>query len=838
MGPQGKVARAIPSGAILAQWIDRFQVGLQWLIGYIYTKWGRSGPVDRYISNGATVANASLDEGCTHLTKGLRVRGVKQCEILHDALLTALLRRANFTRTLTIRYRIDWQPASNERRAVQCIVDKQYDGWCAWDQQNWCPFSGVEISDSLVCALDSPLVVDRPIMNAVKYRVVSGVVWTNRTMVSSNTDTNRTGVLAVVDIDLNELIVKLPSGRLWRGRGGNTATAIADARAMSMHDAAALCRRSVQVKMIVVGIERRRPGTPSSWPPECRLSRSLVFRRDHATVGVGPRTRLQYERCSSTFEVDEAAGAWNIGSPRLQRDAHGRSHGGATHRLKMGMDHLFAFCACKKAVHCWDTEFGCAQPARSVYLIFSLWCYVSTVPVGRVTGVPLDAREAMWFQQDGVPPHFAIAVLRHSTCTSRIGGYVGEAPIAWSLRSPDITPPDFWLWGHTKTMVYETPVPMYETPLDTRNELTTPETFAHVRRNNMLQRCTACVADGWPDRESKPGAPECEESSVLPQRNITRFEHRVSKRLIIHFNEEVSSYVTFLHFAGVSEAIWAALNNEVLRADETGAARAGETGDPREKKYPPTSGIVRHDPQRRKFGVDPSGNRTRFVLMRKVSSLATTPPRPLRVVGVGGMSGCFNSEAEHSRSYLPSPSLQCSLAAGRDLEVRKKVYCGVRFKYLLCASRVRAEEANLLFLNNFLIFHNISQRSLSPSFNKSHQKILIKLSLSTQPKEYALSTFELCTSCSRRRRAEHDFENFFVIDNAVTGLEVGPLIVPELLKTLPLTKGTQALNWRSFLVVHCAAMRLGVIPYNFDKMEILGHSPLRRRCLSWKKKQD
>ncbi|KAJ8865708.1 hypothetical protein PR048_033228 [Dryococelus australis] len=42
-------------------------------------------------------------------------------------------------------------------------------------------------------------------MNAVKYRVVPGMVWTNRTMVSSNTDTNRTGVLAVVDIDHNVL---------------------------------------------------------------------------------------------------------------------------------------------------------------------------------------------------------------------------------------------------------------------------------------------------------------------------------------------------------------------------------------------------------------------------------------------------------------------------------------------------------------------------------------------------------------------------------------------------------------------------------------------------------
>ncbi|KAJ8871025.1 hypothetical protein PR048_027328 [Dryococelus australis] len=51
--------------------------------------------------------------------------------------------------------------------------------------------------DLLLC---SQLVDERPIMNAVKYRIVSGVVWTNRKSVSSNTDTNRTGVLTVVDI--------------------------------------------------------------------------------------------------------------------------------------------------------------------------------------------------------------------------------------------------------------------------------------------------------------------------------------------------------------------------------------------------------------------------------------------------------------------------------------------------------------------------------------------------------------------------------------------------------------------------------------------------------------
>ncbi|KAJ8875000.1 hypothetical protein PR048_022890 [Dryococelus australis] len=39
-------------------------------------------------------------------------------------------------------------------------------------------------------------------LRSLAYRVVYGVVWTNRTMVSSNTNTNRTGVLAVVNVGL------------------------------------------------------------------------------------------------------------------------------------------------------------------------------------------------------------------------------------------------------------------------------------------------------------------------------------------------------------------------------------------------------------------------------------------------------------------------------------------------------------------------------------------------------------------------------------------------------------------------------------------------------------
>ncbi|KAJ8869051.1 hypothetical protein PR048_030604 [Dryococelus australis] len=60
-------------------------------------------------------------------------------------------------------------------------------------------FLGKKVYTSRV-QVSYPLVEDRPIMNAVKHRVVSDVVWTNRTMVSSNTDANRNGILAFFNL--------------------------------------------------------------------------------------------------------------------------------------------------------------------------------------------------------------------------------------------------------------------------------------------------------------------------------------------------------------------------------------------------------------------------------------------------------------------------------------------------------------------------------------------------------------------------------------------------------------------------------------------------------------
>ncbi|KAJ8884921.1 hypothetical protein PR048_011117 [Dryococelus australis] len=78
--------------------------------------------------------------------------------------------------------------------------------------------------------------------------------------------------------------------------------------------------------------------------------------------------------------------------------------------------------------------------------------------------------EMMWFQQ---LPHFAIVVCWHPNMHF-LNWWIGRGgPMAWPLRSPYITPPDFWLWGHIILMVYATPFNM-------RDELIMPETFAHV----------------------------------------------------------------------------------------------------------------------------------------------------------------------------------------------------------------------------------------------------------------------------------------------------------------------------------------------------------------------
>lgn len=59
------------------------------------------------------------------------------------------------------------------------------------------------------------------------------------------------------------------------------------------------------------------------------------------------------------------------------------------------------------------------------------------------------------FQQDGAPPHFA-AYVREYLNDVFPNKWIGRrGPMEWPARSPDLSPLDFFLWGHVKNKVYK-----------------------------------------------------------------------------------------------------------------------------------------------------------------------------------------------------------------------------------------------------------------------------------------------------------------------------------------------------------------------------------------------
>ena len=119
---------------------------------------------------------------------------------------------------------------------------------------------------------------------------------------------------------------------------------------------------------------------------------------------------------------------------------------------------------------------------------------------GLLEDIPLMVRSQMYFQHDGAPPHY----------TRHVREYLNEffpnrwlgrgGPVAWPPRSPDLTPLDYYLWGHMKTLVYETKVDSREALRD--------RIFAaaeHIRNHpgniasatqSLLMRAENCIAAG------------------------------------------------------------------------------------------------------------------------------------------------------------------------------------------------------------------------------------------------------------------------------------------------------------------------------------------------------
>ena len=61
------------------------------------------------------------------------------------------------------------------------------------------------------------------------------------------------------------------------------------------------------------------------------------------------------------------------------------------------------------------------------------------------------------YQQDGAPPHSAnvVRIFLHEQFSAKGIGR-GSLCITWPARSPDLTTPDFFLWGFVKDQVYRT----------------------------------------------------------------------------------------------------------------------------------------------------------------------------------------------------------------------------------------------------------------------------------------------------------------------------------------------------------------------------------------------
>ncbi|GBN42774.1 hypothetical protein AVEN_174235-1 [Araneus ventricosus] len=88
-------------------------------------------------------------------------------------------------------------------------------------------------------------------------------------------------------------------------------------------------------------------------------------------------------------------------------------------------------------------------------------CILTTCSVSRhfnrvMYGISALKRQTIWFQHAAA--HFSRNVRNHLDV--RFGQqWIGRGgPVRWPAQSPDLSCLDFFLWGHMKTLVYDTPV--------------------------------------------------------------------------------------------------------------------------------------------------------------------------------------------------------------------------------------------------------------------------------------------------------------------------------------------------------------------------------------------
>lgn len=80
--------------------------------------------------------------------------------------------------------------------------------------------------------------------------------------------------------------------------------------------------------------------------------------------------------------------------------------------------------------------------------------FLRNILPGLMENIPLDVRANMWIQQDGAPAHNANMVKNYLNDQFESKWIGTNGPVKWPPRSPDLTPLDFFLWGHIKDVAY------------------------------------------------------------------------------------------------------------------------------------------------------------------------------------------------------------------------------------------------------------------------------------------------------------------------------------------------------------------------------------------------
>lgn len=103
---------------------------------------------------------------------------------------------------------------------------------------------------------------------------------------------------------------------------------------------------------------------------------------------------------------------------------------------------------------------------------------------------------SVFYQQDGAPAHYSRIVREYLDATFP-NRWIGRGgPIAWPPRSPDLSPNDFFLWGHLKSVIYT--AERFPDLQSLKDAITgacfniTPEMLSNVRRH-FYERLSHCL---------------------------------------------------------------------------------------------------------------------------------------------------------------------------------------------------------------------------------------------------------------------------------------------------------------------------------------------------------